>query len=129
MHGFGGGYLSPVVPAPGRPIPTPGFMLAAGMTVVVQPNVVARDQPAGVQAGELLLVTDQEPQRLHSFPQGLQQVSWPQSEHVAQQVHVAIGPGRPPGGLHHQRLSVLGCGQPQRGVVVDLHQGTGIPGA
>jgi Xaa-Pro dipeptidase len=75
VHGFGGGYLSPVVPAPGRPIPTPDFVLAAGMTVVVQPNVVARDQPAGVQTGELLLVTDQGPQRLHSFPRGLQQVS------------------------------------------------------
>jgi Xaa-Pro aminopeptidase len=75
VHGFGGGYLSPVVPAPGRPIPTPDFVLAAGMTVVVQPNVVARDQPAGVQTGELLLVTDHGPERLHSFPQGLQQVS------------------------------------------------------
>ena len=74
VHGFGGGYLPPVVPAPGRPAGAPGFALVAGMTLVVQPNVVTRDGHAGVQTGELLLVTDQGPERLHTFPQGLQQV-------------------------------------------------------
>ena len=88
VHGFGGGYLPPVVPAPGRPTlgaPAPGrtapgplapandFALAAGMTVVVQPNVVTRDGRAGVQTGELLLVTEKGPERLHTFPQGLRQ--------------------------------------------------------
>jgi Xaa-Pro dipeptidase len=72
-HGFGGGYLPPVVPALGRPVSAPDFTLAAGMTLVVQPNVVAGDGLAGVQTGELLLVTDQGPERLHSLPQGLQQ--------------------------------------------------------
>jgi Xaa-Pro dipeptidase len=72
VHGFGGGYLPPVVPAPGRAMTSPDFVLAAGMTVVVQPNVVTRDQRAGVQTGELLLVTEEGPQRLHAFPQGLQ---------------------------------------------------------
>ena len=61
VHGFGGGYLPPVVPAPGRPLPAPEFTLAAGMTVVVQPNVVTRDGHAGVQTGELLLVTEHGP--------------------------------------------------------------------
>jgi Xaa-Pro dipeptidase len=74
VHGFGGGYLPPVVPAPGRPLSAPGFTLAAGMTVVVQPNIVTGDGRAGVQTGELLLVTDHGPQRLHAYPQGLQQV-------------------------------------------------------
>jgi Xaa-Pro dipeptidase len=74
VHGFGGGYLPPVVPAPGRPAPVPGLVLAAGMTVVVQPNVVTRDGLAGVQTGELLLVTDRGAQRLHAYPPGLQQV-------------------------------------------------------
>jgi Xaa-Pro dipeptidase len=74
VHGFGGGYLPPVVPAPGRPLPAPDFMLAAGMTVVVQPNVVTRDGQAGVQTGELLLVTERGPERLHAYPPGLQQV-------------------------------------------------------
>ena len=74
VHGFGGGYLPPVVPAPGRLVPAPDFVLAAGMTLVVQPNVVTRDGRAGVQTGELLLVTGQGPERLHAYPPGLQQV-------------------------------------------------------
>jgi Xaa-Pro dipeptidase len=74
VHGFGGGYLPPVIPAPGRPVPIPDFVLATGMTMVVQPNVVTRDGQAGVQTGELLLVTDQGPERLHAYPPGLHQV-------------------------------------------------------
>ena len=73
VHGFGGGYLPPVIPAPGRPLPAPGFTLAAGMTVVIQPNVATPDGHAGVQTGELLLVTDHGPQRLHAYPTGLHQ--------------------------------------------------------
>jgi Xaa-Pro dipeptidase len=38
------------------------------MTVVVQPNVVTRDERAGVQVGELLLVTDEGTERLHQAP-------------------------------------------------------------
>jgi Xaa-Pro aminopeptidase len=74
IHGYGGGYLPPVVPAPGQPLTTPDFTLDAGMTVVVQPNVVTPDGRAGVQTGELLLVTEHGPERLHTFPAGLQQV-------------------------------------------------------
>jgi Xaa-Pro aminopeptidase len=74
VHGFGGGYLPPVVPAPGRPMADPDFTLAAGMTLVVQPNVVTPDGRAGVQTGELLQVTEQGPQRLHIYPRGLQRV-------------------------------------------------------
>jgi len=44
------------------------------MTVVVQPNVVTRDGRAGVQTGELLLVTGQGPERLHAYPPGLRQI-------------------------------------------------------
>ncbi len=74
VHGFGGGYLPPVVPPPGRPLTEPDLTLAAGMTVVVQPNVVTRDGRAGVQTGELLQVTEYGPERLHAYPRGLQQV-------------------------------------------------------
>jgi Xaa-Pro dipeptidase len=74
VHGFGGGYLPPVVPSPARPLAAPDFTLAAGMTVVVQPNVVTRDRRAGVQTGELLLVTEHGPERLHAYPRGLRQV-------------------------------------------------------
>jgi Xaa-Pro dipeptidase len=63
VHGFVGGYLPPVI---GARTPVPDFTLEAGMTVVVQPNVVTRDERAGVQVGELLLVTDEGPERLHA---------------------------------------------------------------
>ena len=36
------------------------------MTVVVQPNVVTPDERAGVQVGELLLVTETGMERLHA---------------------------------------------------------------
>jgi Xaa-Pro dipeptidase len=49
----------------------PDFTFAAGMTVVVQPNVVTPDETAGVQTGELLLVTEQGFERLHAVPGGL----------------------------------------------------------
>jgi Xaa-Pro aminopeptidase len=73
VHGFGGGYLPPVVPAPGRRLPAPDFVLSAGMTLVVQPNVVTPDGRLGVQTGELLLVTEHGPERLHDYPPGLHQ--------------------------------------------------------
>jgi Xaa-Pro aminopeptidase len=62
VHGFVGGYLPPVL---GARTPVPDFTFAAGMTVVVQPNVVTQDERAGVQVGELLLVTDDGFERLH----------------------------------------------------------------
>jgi Xaa-Pro dipeptidase len=37
----------------------------------VQPNVCTPDERAGVQTGELVLVTDRGADRLHSFPRGL----------------------------------------------------------
>jgi Xaa-Pro aminopeptidase len=72
VHGFGGGYLPPVIGSRSRAIrPTPDMTLEAGMTVVVQPNVATPDRRLGVQTGELLLVTDDGPERLHTFPRGL----------------------------------------------------------
>jgi Xaa-Pro dipeptidase len=72
VHGFGGGYLPPVIGSRSRAIrPTPDMALEAGMTVVVQPNVATTDGSIGVQTGELLLVTDGGAERLHTFPRGL----------------------------------------------------------
>jgi Xaa-Pro dipeptidase len=62
-----------ITSAAGRPLPAPDFTLAAGMAVVVQPNVVTPDGLAGVQTGELLLVTEHGPQRVHAYRPGLQQ--------------------------------------------------------
>src|SRR5262249_47706800 len=42
----------------------------AGQTVVIQPNVVTRDGKAGVQTGEMVLITDKGIERLHAVPRG-----------------------------------------------------------
>jgi Xaa-Pro aminopeptidase len=75
VHGYGGGYLPPVIGSRSRPAgPLPSLPFAAGMTVVVQPNVVTRDGTAGVQTGELVLVTDDGAESLHDVPRGLRRV-------------------------------------------------------
>jgi Xaa-Pro dipeptidase len=72
VHGFVGGYLPPVLGTRSRALtPVPEFSFASGMTVVVQPNVVTPDETAGVQTGELLLVTETGVERLHSYERGL----------------------------------------------------------
>ncbi len=38
------------------------------MTVVVQPNVITPDERAGVQMGELLCITNNGVESLHSYP-------------------------------------------------------------
>jgi Xaa-Pro dipeptidase len=71
MHGFGGGYFPPIVGSRSRPAgPLPQMTLEENMTVVVQPNVITRDQKAGVQVGELVRVTRQGFERLHCAPRG-----------------------------------------------------------
>ena len=72
VHGYGGGYLPPVLGSRSRPAgPLPSLPFAAGMTVVVQPNVVTRDGRAGVQTGELVVVTRDGATSLHDVPRGL----------------------------------------------------------
>ena len=75
LHGYGGGYFPPSLGSRSRPAgPIPEEPFEAGMTVVVQPNVVTRDGKAGVQTGELLLITNAGVERLHSFPRGFARV-------------------------------------------------------
>ena len=72
VHGFVGGYFPPVLGSRSRTLtPVPDFTFASGMTVVVQPNVVTRDEAAGVQTGELLMVSDEGAERLHAYELGL----------------------------------------------------------
>jgi Xaa-Pro aminopeptidase len=72
VHGFVGGYLPPVLGSASRELrPVPDFTLEAGMTLVVQPNVVTPDERAGVQTGELVLVTAGGAERLHGLPRGI----------------------------------------------------------
>lgn len=72
VHGFVGGYLAPILGSGSRELtPIPDFSFEPGMMVVVQPNVVTREETAGVQTGELLLVTEDGAESLHDFPRGL----------------------------------------------------------
>ncbi|HEX5406936.1 MAG TPA: M24 family metallopeptidase [Pseudonocardiaceae bacterium] len=72
LHGYGGGYLPPVLGSASRPAgPLPTEPLRAGMTVVVQPNVTTLDGTAGVQTGELVMITGTGAESLHNQPRGL----------------------------------------------------------
>jgi len=71
VHGFGGGYWSPVLGTKSRPAgPVPDIRLEKNMTIVVQPNVITRDEKAGVQLGELVRITETGVERLHAAPWG-----------------------------------------------------------
>jgi Xaa-Pro aminopeptidase len=71
VHGFGGGYLPPILGSPTRgEEPVPDMTLRAGMMMVVQPNVVTKDLKAGIQTGELVVVTEDGAESLHAAPRG-----------------------------------------------------------
>jgi Xaa-Pro dipeptidase len=75
LHGYGGGYLPPILGSRSRPagkIPEEPFR--AGQTVVIQPNVTTRDGKAGVQTGEMVLITDTGIERFHAVPRGFVQL-------------------------------------------------------
>lgn len=71
LHGYGGGYLPPILGCKSRPAgPIPQEPFRAGQTVVIQPNVVTRDHRAGVQTGEMVLITETGIERFHTVPKG-----------------------------------------------------------
>jgi Xaa-Pro dipeptidase len=74
VHGFVGGYLPPVLHHSSPAGDAADFVLRAGMTVVVQPNVITPDGSAGVQTGELVLVTDEGAERLHATDPGMRRI-------------------------------------------------------
>jgi Xaa-Pro aminopeptidase len=75
LHGYGGGYLPPILGSKSRPAgPVPNEPFRAGQSVVVQPNVVTRDRKAGVQLGELLVITDTGVERIHRYPRGFEMI-------------------------------------------------------
>ncbi len=72
VHGYGGGYLAPVLGSSSRHLgATSDFVLSSDMMLVVQPNVVTTDYRAGVQTGECLVVAPGGPRRLHVAPRGV----------------------------------------------------------
>ena len=71
LHGFGGGYLQPVLGSTSRPSgPIPETPFQANQTVVVQPNVVTLDGKAGIQTGQLVVITEDGVESLQHFPRG-----------------------------------------------------------
>lgn len=75
VHGYGGGYLPPILGSASRPAgPIADEPFRADMTVVIQPNVITKDGRAGVQTGELVLVTRDGIERLHTVPRGFVRV-------------------------------------------------------
>jgi Xaa-Pro aminopeptidase len=75
VHGYGGGYLPPVLGTRSRPnLPTPDMVLEEGMTLVIQPNVITTDEKAGVQTGHLVVVSGDGHRPLHDVPRGLRRI-------------------------------------------------------
>jgi Xaa-Pro dipeptidase len=75
LHGYGGGYLPPVLGSHSRPSAhVPDEPFRAGMTVVIQPNVVTPDGKAGVQTGEMVLITETGVAPMHAVPRGFARV-------------------------------------------------------
>jgi Xaa-Pro aminopeptidase len=71
LHGYGGGYLRPILGSASRPAgPIPEEPFQAGQTVVVQPNVVTPDHKAGVQTGQLVVITKDGVESLQKYPRG-----------------------------------------------------------
>jgi Xaa-Pro aminopeptidase len=71
VHGYGGGYLPPILGSPTRPAePLPDISLQPGMMLVIQPNVITKDEMAGVQTGECVVITETGAESLHAAPRG-----------------------------------------------------------
>jgi len=69
VHGFGGGYLAPILRTrrTSARLPEP-FTFRENMVVVIQPNVITEDERMGVQVGELVRVKHDGVESLHRYP-------------------------------------------------------------
>jgi Xaa-Pro aminopeptidase len=75
LHGFGGGYLQPILGCTSRPSgPVPEEPFKVNQTVVIQPNVVTRDHKAGVQTGQMVVITKDGIESMQHFPRGFARV-------------------------------------------------------
>lgn len=68
LHGFGMGLLPPSMGTRHTPWSNEDWTFERNQTIVVQPNIVTLDELAGVQTGELCVVTDEGLRSLHAFP-------------------------------------------------------------
>ncbi|MGH8947005.1 MAG: M24 family metallopeptidase [Acidimicrobiia bacterium] len=75
VHGYGGGYLPPVLGSASRDHrPIPDMLVEEGMALVVQPNVITPDERAGVQTGELGYISGDGWVSLHKTPAGMRRI-------------------------------------------------------
>lgn len=71
VHGYGGGYLPPILGTRERPsTKVPDMVLEENMTIVVQPSIMTPDSTAGVQTGNLLRVTRNGIECMQHAPEG-----------------------------------------------------------
>jgi Xaa-Pro dipeptidase len=68
VHGYGGGYLPPILGCKSRPARQESLVLSENMCLVVQPNVTTKDYSAGVQFGNLIRVTKDGCESLQRVP-------------------------------------------------------------
>lgn len=69
VHGFGGGYLQPILRTRPTSIKVPEtFVFRENMVLVIQPNVVTEDGRMGVQVGEMMRVKQDGIESLHRYP-------------------------------------------------------------
>ena len=69
VHGFGGGYLAPVLRTRHTSAKIPAsFVFRENMVIVIQPNVITEDGRMGVQVGEMLRVTPEGVESFHRYP-------------------------------------------------------------
>ena len=69
VHGYGGGYFQPILGSKSRPAGhPPTLVLEENMCMVVQPNVITKDEKAGVQFGQCVRVTKTGFESLHNMP-------------------------------------------------------------
>ncbi len=71
VHGFGIGILPPGIRTRSTTQDDDPWVFEEGETIVIQPNVVTLDETAGVQTGDLCVVTGDGCESLHRFPPGL----------------------------------------------------------
>ena len=71
FHGLGAGYLPPIGTSSSRvPVHKPNIELKPGMAIVLQPNVTSKDHLAGVQTGEMVIVTKDGFKDIHNVRPG-----------------------------------------------------------
>ena len=69
LHGFGGGYLRPVLRTRRTSASPPEtFVFRENMVIVIQPNVITEDERMGIQVGEMMRVKPDGIESLHRYP-------------------------------------------------------------